>query len=231
MSTSESTLRAFSADPAENEPANRNYEVQRYSKSAIAALVLGILSLLSFVDMALIILSIFPFMLGIYSWLNIRRYPKEFKGAWIAVAAIALGPVASGGALAVDAIRLQAEIPEGYRYSSWSDLQPGEDSAAIIPPLAQELNGQKVYVRGYVYPSKKRNGLKKFVLVRDRGTCCFGGQPKLTDMIVVDLKNEQSINYSLWLRGIGGTWNLKPPNQKIDEIVSGYYEIEADTVR
>ena len=53
----------------------------------------------------------------------------------------------------------------------------------------KELDGKKVFIKGYMYPSSQMTGIREFVLCRDNGTCCFGGQPRLTDMIRVKLKD------------------------------------------
>ena len=44
-------------------------------------------------------------------------------------------------------------------------------------------------------PARDTAGIRKFVLCRDAGTCCFGGNPKKTDRIVVSLANASGMIY------------------------------------
>ena len=60
-----------------------------------------------------------------------------------------------------------------------------------------ELNGKKIFMKGYVYPDGQRTNIKRFVLVADLGTCCFGGQPKLTHMVEVTLRDPYRVEYSI----------------------------------
>ena len=81
-------------------------------------------------------------------------------------------------------------------------MQPDADTPnQIVPPSAQELNGKKVFIKGYVYQPSGRggqmSGLKEFVLVRDKGQCCFGGNPKLTDMILVKLQGSLTAEFNM----------------------------------
>ena len=45
-------------------------------------------------------------------------------------------------------------------------------------------------------------GITQFLLVRDQGTCCFGGNPKVTDRILVQLSDKEGFafrsSYSKW---------------------------------
>ena len=78
------------------------------------------------------------------------------------------------------------EVPEGYERISYADLQPQPDEPPDrVPPDAKALDGKKVFIKGYVYPGQRQYGITQFLLVRDQGSCCFGGNPKVTDRILV----------------------------------------------
>ena len=63
--------------------------------------------------------------------------------------------------------------------------------------LPAELNEQRIFVKGYVHPGVSETAeLRKFILVPDMGTCCFGGQPALSDMIEVSILGDQGIRYT-----------------------------------
>ena len=70
--------------------------------------------------------------------------------------------------------------------------------------LPIELDGKQIFVKGYVHPGVSSvSKLKKFVLVPDMGTCCFGGDPAPTDMIEVTLEDPLTVDFALRRRGFG----------------------------
>ena len=96
-----------------------------------------------------------------------------------------------------------------------------------------DLDGKRIFVKGYVHPGVSDMGqIKKFILVPDMGTCCFGGQPKMTDMIEVTIVDGPGVRYSsaqaqarrhparVQPRPQGGRWTQ-----------GGLYELEADYVK
>ncbi len=95
------------------------------------------------------------------------------------------------------------------------------------PPSAKELDGKKVYIKGYMYPTDQTTQIKEFVLCRDNGTCCFGGQPKLTDMIQVKLKEPLALDYHTGLRYIAGNFKVEQ-SQAPGTLGTVLYHLEAD---
>ena len=120
------------------------------------------------------------------------------------------------------------EVPEGYQRISFFDLQPEAGTAFPIPQSAVALNGARVFIKGYVYPGDQRQGLKQFVLVPDMGTCCFGGQPKLTDMVEVTLKDPNRIDFSYRKRKLGGILHVDQRLKPVSGLQGVYYQLEAD---
>ena len=64
------------------------------------------------------------------------------------------------------------------------------------------------------------------MLVPDMGTCCFGGQPKLTDMIQVTLQDPMRTKYSYARRSLGGTFRLAASST--DNVGTVIYHLDAD---
>jgi hypothetical protein len=57
-----------------------------------------------------------------------------------------------------------------------------------IPAAVHAYDGKKVVLTGYMLPLQLDNGLaKKFVLMKDTNTCCFGGTPKMNDYVVCQM--------------------------------------------
>ena len=103
-----------------------------------------------------------------------------------------------------------------------------------LPRLPEELDGKRIFIKGYVHPSVASMGrIKKFILVPDMGTCCFGGQPKrLTDMIEVTLIHSKGIRYSTRKRKLGGIFHIHYNlHQVTGGLQGGFYELTADYVK
>lgn len=81
-----------------------------------------------------------------------------------------------------------------------------------------------------MYPSRQREGLKEFVLVKDTGDCCFGKQPKLSDMIVVHMKDGQTVNYrEQQLVSVAGVFRIAGVHQAGD--IVGLYAMDGTHFR
>lgn len=181
------------------------------SPAATLALVVGIAAAIAAVAVAdlgwgFAAVPVIGFLMGLKGLASVRRYDMAGRGA--ARAALALSTLSLVGGSAAYAYILKTTVPPGYARISYDPLQPG--MGGPVPTSAQDLDGKKVYINGYMYPTGEGYGLKGFVLCRDNGTCCFGGQPKLNDMIEVKVKDGRTIDYTSSLRGIGGTFRVRP---------------------
>jgi hypothetical protein len=56
----------------------------------------------------------------------------------------------------------------------------------------------------------KENGLTSFVLLKDNGKCCFGGDPAKWDMILVIMEPGETVDYIPGLVSVGGTLRANP---------------------
>ena len=112
------------------------------------------------------------------------------------------------------------EVPPGFeRVSFKADIsQKGftnQGGFLGIHPDVQKLVNQKVMIKGYMYPSKMMDGLTSFVLCVDSGDCCFGGQPKTSDMILVHMKNGTSARFQQGLVAVSGVFHAEP---RVDDV-------------
>jgi hypothetical protein len=73
--------------------------------------------------------------------------------------------------------------------------------------------------------------LKSFVLVPDLATCCFGGQPALTDMIEVTLDDPLLANYSISCRSLTGVLEVDDEIKPITGLGGVYYRLKADGIK
>ena len=60
-----------------------------------------------------------------------------------------------------------------------------------IPAAIHAYDGKKIVLTGYMLPLTMDNGkAKKFVLMKDTNTCCFGGTPKMNDYVVCEMTGD-----------------------------------------
>ena len=103
---------------------------------------------------------------------------------------------ATGDTAATAAAAIAA--PEIARYESLSSRDCGS------------RRGRDVLLKGYIYPGKQQHGLVQFLLVRDQGDCCFGGNPKITDRVLVQLADPAGIDFTPKLTKVAGRFRVQP---------------------
>jgi hypothetical protein len=208
-------------------------QYRELSRGAIVTVVVGVLSLLAVFVPSLLIVPLVGVAIGLISLWNIRRRSEELAGGRLALAGIMLCVAVFAAGTARAGYEYLTECPEGYARVSFYELQPDPVRHPDLPvsPRALELNGKKVFIKGYVYPDGQRSGIKQFVLIPDMGTCCFGGQPKLTDMVEVTLADPLRIRYSYQRRKLTGVLRVDTTLKPVSGVNGVYYQIEADSVR
>lgn len=203
---------------------------QLRSKSATLSLLFGVFATFGFVFVVFMALAPLAIVLGWHGLRVIRRYPEEYTGAGFAKLGLALGLLSLVGASAFHTTIYLTEVREGYeRITFYADLK---NKAEKPTERAKELDGKKVFLKGYVRPGLRRDGLMEFLMVGDFGDCCFGGSPNLSEIVYIKMPPDQTTQYDYMLRKIHGTFRLNQQLQKSDRIandVAGYiYQIDAD---
>jgi hypothetical protein len=68
------------------------------------------------------------------------------------------------------------------------------DAPAHMPGWLKKLDGQRIRVRGFMYPTFQ-DPVPAFVLARDNQICCFGRNPKVYDLVRVTMRTGQTSAY------------------------------------
>ena len=124
------------------------------------------------------------------------------------------------------------EVPEGYTRVHFYELQQEGSRPDQPTEKALEINGQSVFLKGYIHPSSGSGLLKRFILVPDLGTCCFGGQPKSSDMIEVTLSGSQTAKAGMTKKKLAGTFMLNQLPQRVTDFDNTvFYRLKVDQVR
>jgi len=124
------------------------------------------------------------------------------------------------------------EVPDGYNRISFYDLQQPEPLPDVPTHRALEIDGEAIFLKGYIHPSSGSGMLRRFILVPDLGTCCFGGQPRSTDMIEVTLTGGQTVKAGLTKLKLAGKFMLNPQAQKAADFDNQiFYQMRVDQLR
>lgn len=69
------------------------------------------------------------------------------------------------------------------------------DAVDHFPEWLKDLDGKRVRVRGFMYPTFQETDIPGFVLARDNQICCFGRNPKIYDLVEVTLAPGVTTDY------------------------------------
>ncbi|MCP4194010.1 MAG: DUF3299 domain-containing protein [Planctomycetaceae bacterium] len=222
----------MSGTPSDSTNSAEYAQYRAVCMSAVTTLVLGIISVPAILFSNLLFLPLIGVGLGLWALRQLRRRSDELTGARMASIGLALCLVVFISGTAYSSYVYATEVPEGYSRVHFSELQPEAGSNLPIPASAMKLNGKSVFVKGYIHPGvTRRKGIKQFVLVPDMKTCCFGGQPKLTDMIEVTLKDPLRVDYSYSQVKLAGVLKVSPYKKSVSGLDGVYYQLDADYVR
>ena len=205
------------------------------SRGAVCAIGLGVLGwAVSFFAPILIVVPVLGAICGRVAIGNIKKYPDELAGMMAARIGFIISIVCVIASLITHSVIYATEVPENYHRISFGELRPNDRTALPFAEKAKQMDGQRVFLKGYVRPpSGKKNRLKSFIMVGDFGDCCFGGNPKITEVVAIRIKSDDTVDYGYGLRKIGGVFRLNPNTTAVNEkdIPQVFYEIEADYVR
>lgn len=182
------------------------------SGAAIAAVCVTVLAPLAFLNWSLVAVPFIGLVLAGVALRDVTQRSEAVTGLGLARGALAGSAVMLAAAVASHAITYVNELPEGFERVHYGLLQPlPGDPPTAIPETATDLNGKDVLLKGYMYPGGRQRGITEFVLCRDQGDCCFGGDPKLTDRVLVRIADpDDALEYTQRLVKIAGRFRVEP---------------------
>ena len=181
---------------------------------APVTLVLGLGSVVGLASLPGLAVPLAGVILGLIGRRQIVNAKGEYGGGKLTLAGLLLSAVFLLAGTGIHSYTYATEVPEGFERLSfrWLAQQKPivEDGQTRIAEEAKELEGQKIFIKGYMYPGQSQKNLKQFVLCKDTGQCCFGGKPALTDMIMVEFVNETRAQFrELSLVSVAGTFHAR----------------------
>lgn len=196
------------------------------------ALVLGIGSLTGLTNSVFGLgLACLGMVVGIGAVFRIRGSGGAVKGIGLA----ASGAVLSVMCLTLGSVKLshayKTECPEGFQRVSFpKDISDKQfvyyGGYRRLHPEVAELIGQPLFLKGFMWQTQKSEGLTEFVFLKDNGECCFGGEPKPYDMMLVKMADGQTTRAYTGMVAVAGVLNANV-NAKEGEPV---YTVDAEIV-
>lgn len=174
------------------------FEYRPVPPLAPITMFLGVCGIAGYAGIPALSISFAGIVTGLLCLWQIWRSEGALGGRVVARIGLATSAFCFASGSALHAYTYVTEVPEGYQRVSfnWLSKQPpklAREGVEVTPEVA-ELDGKPIFIKGYMYPTRQQTGLTEFVLVKDTGQCCFGGNPKLTDMVVVKFNDGKTID-------------------------------------
>lgn len=181
---------------------NNEFDYRPIPILAPVSMFFGVCSLTAFLGIYGIILGFFGIIFGTVSLMIIRRGNGELGGKWIAQIGFLLSASMFITGIALQSYHYSTELPPGFQRVHFNGdiskkgFQFDRGQRALHPDVAG-LKDKKVFLKGFMWNTSKSTGLPAFLLLKDNGECCFGGDPKPTDMIWVEMQEGKKVDAML----------------------------------
>ena len=164
---------------------------------APVSLFFGVCSLIAFLANVIgAIIGLFGIVTSIICLLVIRRANGELGGKTICKFGLGLSVLCFIVGLGLHIYNYTTEVPEGFRRTHFaSEISAKgfviENGLRKLHPDVAKLEGRKLFLKGFMWNTMKTTGLENFLMLKDNGQCCFGGDPKQTDMIWIEMQGKK----------------------------------------
>jgi|GEM_PF-239800 len=196
------------AAPADLDASEEWQSYRQVSILALTSLLAAILGGVVFFEPLLAIIPLLSGAMALAAWREIRASDGQRSGAPAAYAAMAISAGCLFGGLGWHIYDYATEVPAGFTRLSYATLQPDERGTAAWTDTINALDGQPVFIKGFMYPGNRKSNIQAFILCRDKGDCCFGGNPKITDRVLIQLSDPQGIDLSDGMQKFYGTFRV-----------------------
>ncbi|TWT98986.1 DUF3299 domain-containing protein [Neorhodopirellula pilleata] len=208
-----------------------DFPYRAISRGAIVSIVFFVLALPGLLPTfaPLLVLALPGVIFAAFGLRAIKRYPAEFSGKNLALSGLIGCAGLFIGGFAQHTYTYLTEVPDGYERVQFFKLQAPDNGPDVPTETALAIDGDQVFLKGYIHPSSGSGMLRQFILVPDLGTCCFGGQPKSSDMIEVSLPAGNSVRAGMTKRKLAGTFKVNHvPQKKTDFDNALFYKMRVD---
>lgn len=199
---------------------------------AVTSVVLGALSIISMLNWFFGLVPLAGIVFALVALRQIRRRPGDMTGRGFAIAGLVLSVVLGIGGLGYETLVAMHQVPAGYTELTFVDFQPDPANPnEVIPEKILALDGEFIFLRGFMYPGRRTTGIGQFLLVPTLGHCQFCRRDlKATEMIQVTTTGDVLADYTIHRIGVGGKLHID--RREAARSMGGLpYRIEADCLR
>jgi hypothetical protein len=200
--------------------ANSEFSYRPVPVLAPVSLALGVLAALGFIGLLGVPIGLIGVIVSLICILKLRKMRGEYGGMWLAVTGLLLSITCFAASTGLWFHTYATEVPKDCRRVNFSsDISKkvfliGEQNGQkglTFNPDGKQLDGKKIFIKGYMYPTKQISGLTSFLLVKDNAQCCFGGNPAITDMIQIEMDFGKTADFNQGiLVSVAGVFHCQP---------------------
>ncbi|QDT51080.1 hypothetical protein Pan258_51630 [Symmachiella dynata] len=215
---------------------DKEFDYRPVTPLAPIALFFGLCSAAGFLAWEALAIGAMGFLMGAAALWKIRSSGGELGGSMLAKIGLTLSLIGVVGGSTLLTYQYIAELPEGHERISFKWFARQAPKVANGQYQLDEdilaLDNKDIFIKGYMFPGRKTTDIDTFVLVKDSGDCCFGGQPKIEDMILVELQNDMKIDLRSQTTPVGIGGKLRLDNRvRISDGLRPVYTLEGYHVR
>jgi hypothetical protein len=183
---------------------------------APVTLFLGMVSAVGLLTVIGLFIALLGTILGTVAFVQIRRARGELGGIVVTSIGLVCAVAFLVGGTTLHAYTYATEVPENHlRVNFNHDISKKgfveKDGRRTLHPDVAALEGEQIFVKGFMWNTSKPTGLSEFLLLKDNGECCFGGDPSPTDMIIVRMQKGMTVDaMPNRLVAVGGVLRCKP---------------------
>jgi len=195
----------------EVQPDERTVDYKEVGSLAVGSLIAAVFTILGFFWMPFIVLGAVGLVLGFLAMRKILKAPEEMTGFAMATAGMTLSAAIGLSALIFQTWWYYHNAPPGYEVVDFADMAFDSKTGKVKDEILA-LDGKKIFVTGYMYPTNRQSGIEDFTMVRTLAHCKFcspGTNP--ADMIAVELEKGMSVSFRANKTvSVGGVFSVNP---------------------
>ena len=191
-------------------PVEETVDYKQVGTLSVCSLVAACLGVFGFFWTPFIAFALGGVILGWLAQRKIMRAPEEMTGGAMTLFALIMSALLLVATTSWRVYSYYCSAPPGYQIVPFDSMGLTKDGS--IPDDILALDGRKVYIEGFMYPTKQHAGIENFTLVRTLGHCQYcspGTNP--ADMIYVQMERGQSVKYRANKTvAVGGVLSVNP---------------------
>ena len=231
--------------------ADENPDYRSLAAESVGSLILGVLSILTFMSVIFLIFPIMGIVLGVMAIRKILGASEELSGLGISSAGVALSVILAVSGIAYQMYAFSFETPPGYDKIDFSSLaadpttgripeiillygykrDAGNNRVPVLPRYTEDgtlIPPPPVFIEGFMYSTRQMTEIDTFVLVPALEQSKFGSITRSpTEMVEVELLGGVTATYRTSSVRVGG-YLFVNENYASGELP---YRIEADVFR